>query len=115
MDPIIENFYIALIIISIIGYVILIGLAIYFLYIPAIRINQTFNNLIQLGRDSLDEAEELSQQISLTNNQVKAVTIGFCNFNAGLTPGEKELFWGTTFDQFCDELNLEFPTACFAT
>lgn len=106
------DYYLALIIISIIGYIFLVGIAIYFLYLPAVRASSIFNDVIVNGNQFLDQLEITEDQVELTNAEVQAIAVGFCNFNDDLTEAEKEVFWGNTFDDFCENLDVEIPTSC---
>ena len=107
-----DDYYVLLIIISIIGFTLLIAFAIYFLYLPAIRANDYFNQIFETGEDALDKAVDIAKQISITNVQTQAFIIGFCGFNDLLTPAEKNTLWGTSFDEFCDNLDIELPDSC---
>ena len=101
-----DDYYVLVIIISIISVFIIVSFAIYFLYLPATKANNYFNALYNQGAIALDRAEELAQNIDTTNIQVQAFIVGICNFNDDLSPLEKPLFWGTSFDEFCSDLGF---------
>lgn len=107
-----DIYYIAIIIITLIAYIILIGLAIYFMYLPAVRIDGIFSDVIVNGNEFIDLLDNVEDQVELTNAEVQAIAVGFCNFNEDLTEAEKEAFWGNTFDDFCENLDVEIPTSC---
>ena len=115
----IDEYYIALIIISIIGFALLILFAIYFLYIPFIRINSILDDVFDIGNEVINIATGLESQTSLTNAQIQSLYIGFCNLNKNIGEGKvtikiktpipfintvtltKALTWEDTFDDFC--------------
>lgn len=107
-----DDYYVILIIITIIGTILLIAFAIYFLYIPAIRASALFDEVYRRGDEGLDEAEKFRQDAKIINSQTVVSIIGLCGVNDELTPFEKNLLWGTSFDDFCDNLPLEFPESC---
>jgi len=107
-----DDYYVILIIITIIGTILLIAFAIYYLYIPAIRASSIFDDIYNRGEEGIDNAREFQQQAKITNNQLRASIIGLCTFNSDLTKSEKEALWGTSFDDFCDEIPFEIPETC---
>nr|QBK90250.1 MAG: uncharacterized protein LCPAC102_01630 [Pithovirus LCPAC102] len=104
--------YIVLIIITIVGYILFIFLSIYFLFIPAIRANSIFNNIFELGNVAINDFINISNKISKTNAETQAIAVGFCELNNGLSEGVKELFWGNSFDNFCENLDIVIPESC---
>ena len=107
-----DDYYVLLIIITIIGTILLIAFAIYFLYIPAIRASSTFDDVYNRGEEGLNIAQEFAQQVKITNNQVQVSIIGLCNVNNDFGDDEKDLTWGTTFDDFCENIELIIPMSC---
>ncbi len=101
-----NTLYIILIIITIIGYLLIIIFSFYYVFIPALRSNQLFDETLTISDMALDAIGSAADQIKKTNDDVQAFTVGFCNFDDDLTPAEKDVFWGTTFDDFCSDLDV---------
>ena len=107
-----DDYYVLVIIISIIGFSLIIGLAIYYLYLPALRANSYFDDIFVDGGNALDKAKELGKQTTITNNQIQAFLVGFCNWNGDISDDEKMEFFGTSFDEFCENLDIPIPETC---
>lgn len=120
-EKIINDYYIILIIISVIGFALLILFAIYFLYIPFIRINSILDDIFDRGNEIIKLATGLESQAKITNKQLQSLYIGFCKLNDqtvfcddefkgfiypdGCIP--KSLIVGNTFNKFCENLKLK--------
>ena len=107
-----DDYYILLIIISVIGFALIIGFAIYYLYLPALRANSYFNDIYEDGGNALDKAKDLGKQVTITNNQIQVFLIGFCDYDEGLTEAEKKDFFGSSFKDFCGNLDITIPKTC---
>ena len=101
-----NTLYIILIIITIIGYLLLILFSFYYVFIPGIRSNRLFEETLIISDMALDAIGSAANQIEKTNNDIQDFKVWFCKFNYDLTPTEKDAFWGTTFDDFCSDLNV---------
>lgn len=120
-----DGYYVIVIIISIIGFILIISFAFYYLYIPFIRINSILKDTINRGNDIILRGSSIENQVELTNQQIQALFVGFCTLNsdkntiiisktiifppAVITKTVGDIF-GTTFDVFCDNLDLEIPS-----
>ena len=107
-----DDYYILLIIISVIGFALLIGFAIYYLYLPSFRANSYFNDIYEDGGNALDKAKDLGKQVIITNNQIQVFLIGFCDWDKEASTEDKKMFFGTTFKDFCENLDITIPKNC---
>jgi hypothetical protein len=118
-----DGYYVIVIIITIIGFILLISFAFYYLYIPFIRINSILQDTIDRGNDIISKGIAIEDQIRLTNQQIQAIFVGFCNLNnnkntdvvtfsllGGSITYTVEKLVGPTFDDFCQDLSLQIPT-----
>ena len=78
MDSLFEfnGYYIAIVIISIVGFAISIALSFYFIYLPATRIETEFDRLTKRGRQALTNINNL---ITTTTNISQEVLEDTCN------------------------------------
>lgn len=118
-----DGYYVIVIIITIIGFILLISFAFYYLYIPFIRINSILQDTIDRGNNIISRGTAIENQIRLTNKQIQSIFVGFCNLNGdknatvisistlfGTIDFKVGQVVGITFDHFCENLSLEIPS-----
>nr|QBK89878.1 MAG: uncharacterized protein LCPAC101_01610 [Pithovirus LCPAC101] len=117
-----DGYYVIVIIISIIGFILIISFAFYYLYIPFIRINSILQDTIKRGGDIISRGSAIENQVDLTNKQIQAMFVGFCALNDDKStviitipfpPVQQTVgdIFDDAFDDFCENLDLEIPTS----
>ena len=74
----ISNYYIALIIITIIGFTLSIILSFYFVYLPAQRSSSAFDDLYQRGTEVVDNAVSIADDVNETAMVTSDFLVSLC-------------------------------------
>ena len=97
-----DDYYVLLIIITIIGFLITIALSIFFIYIPYQRASAKFDNIVKRGRQVLIEGEEVANDVNQTAVLLSDFFVSLCTGienNEGLLL--TEINQSGTFDDVC--------------
>ena len=84
----ISNYYIALIIITIIGFTLSIILSFYFVYLPAQRSSAAFDDLYQRGTEVVDNAISIADDVNETATVTSDFLVALCT---GIENGKGQL------------------------
>lgn len=74
-----DDYFIALIIITIVTFIISIVLSLYFVYVPVQRISRKFDDEVRQGIQVLDRAIEVASDLEDTGRTLTGFTNAFCD------------------------------------
>ena len=99
----IYDYYVILIIITIIGFLLTITLSIYFIYLPAQRAAAKFDDIVIRGRDVIESGREVAQDVNQTATVLSDFFVALCD---GIKNNEGALFTiinqSGSFDETCE-------------
>ena len=93
----VNNYYVAFIIVTIIGFALSIILSIYFVYLPAQRAASKFDNLYQKGTEIIDGAVDIAEEVNVTASTTSDFLVALCD---GIYSGTDNGILGVLIDSF---------------
>lgn len=74
-----NEYFVLLIIITIVGFILTISLSIYFIYIPSIRASSKFDDIVRRGTQVLDKGKDVANDVNDTSVILSDFFVALCN------------------------------------